>query len=476
MRALVWISLLCLSLPLAPFAAAAQDKDEEIAALRRELENMRKTMSTLAERLQTLEGQSSAAPRAAAPAPAPAAAPTTPAAQAPSGQPYVGDVAQGPPGGAPSLTDLARPREPFALYRQRGAGQLLFDMGITGDFIANLTQRNVDKANAGTFDGRENRFFPREIEASFFGQIDPYARAEVRIEAGEEDPGEITLHLAEANLTLMALPFNTQLKLGQMRNRFGLLNEIHEHDRPQIDTPNVLVRFLGDEGLVERGAEAVWLPPLPFYLQVIGGVFNGDNETIFGRGKLNEPLVTGRIRTFFDFDEWGAVQLGASVASGPTPDRHQTTIVGVDAKYKYKPENWLHPLITVGGEWLYLWKPFITEGVDDNGDGIIDHPAEKRTRNKSGWYAWVDVQPWRRWLFGVRYDWTEFPDARGREWAIGPYVAFMPSEFLRFRLGYKHTERDKRDLFGDNGGSARIVDEILLQATFILGAHPAHPF
>ena len=50
------------------------------------------------------------------------------------------------------------------------------------------------------------------------------------------------------------------------------------------------------------------------------------------------------------------------------------------------------------------------------------------------------------------------------------------NEFLRFRLGYKHTERDKRDAFGDNSASARIVDELLLQATFILGAHPAHPF
>jgi hypothetical protein len=59
---------------------------------------------------------------------------------------------------------------------------------------------------------------------------------------------------------------------------------------------------------------------------------------------------------------------------------------------------------------------------------------------------------------------------------VEPYVAFMPTEFLRFRLGYKHTERDKRDAFGDNGASARIVDELLLQATFILGAHPAHPF
>jgi hypothetical protein len=478
MRALVCVALLWISLalPLAPLAAAADDKDEEIAALRRELENMRKTMSTLSERLQTLEAKPASAPPAA-PAGAAAAPAPPPAGQAPSGQPYVGNIAQAPPGSQPpSLTDLARPREPFALYERRGTGQLLFDMGIAGDFVANLTQRNVDKANAGSFSNRENRFFPREVELSLFGQIDPYARAEVRVEAGEEDTGEIALNLAEANLTLMTLPFGTQVKLGQMRNRFGLLNEIHEHDRPQIDTPNVLVRFFGDEGLVERGAEAVWVPQLPFYLQLIAGVFDGDNETLFGRGKLNEPLVTGRVRTFFDFDEWGAIQLGASVASGPNPDRRQTTVVGVDAKYKYKPENWLHPLVTVGGEWLMLWRPFTTEGVDDNGDGIIDHQPENKTRNKQGWYAWVDVQPWRRWLFGVRYDWTEFPDARGREWAIGPYVAFMPSEFLRFRLGYKHTERDKRDLFGDNGGSARIVDEILFQATFILGAHPAHPF
>ena len=174
---------------------------------------------------------------------------------------------------------------------------MLFDMGVAGDFIANLTQRNVDKANAGTFSGRENRFFPREIEISLFGQIDPYARAEVRFEAGEEEAGEIAVHLAEANLTLMTLPFNTQLKMGQMRNRFGLLNQTHEHDRPFIDQPNVLTRFLGDEGLVERGAELTWVAPLPFFLEGLVGIFNGDNETSFGYGKLTQPLVTGRLRT-----------------------------------------------------------------------------------------------------------------------------------------------------------------------------------
>lgn len=467
-----WIGIVALvALGLGEAPAWAQDRNAEVEALRRELEGVRrqfetmkdgyeKAINTLADRLKAVESR----PAVVTVAPTP----TTP---------YLGDLsAQARPGGSPSLMELARPREPFGLYERRGTGQLLFDMGIAGDFIANITQRNVDKANAGTFSGRENRFFPREIELSLFGQVDPYARAEVRIEAGEEDAGEIALHLAEANLTLMALPFGTQLKMGQMRNRFGLLNETHEHDRPQIDSPNVLVRFLGDEGLVERGAEFVWVAPVPFYLQFIAGVFNGDNETLFGRGKINEPLVTGRLRTFLDFDELGAIQLGVSAASGSNADRRRATVLGLDAKYKYKPEGWQHALLTLGGEWLYLNKRVNTEAVDEDGDGVIDRLPETRIRDKFGWYAWVDVQPWKRWLFGLRYDSTEFPDVRGREWAVEPYVAFMPSEFLRFRLGYKHTERDKRDAFGEHGGSARIVDELLLQATFILGAHPAHPF
>ena len=82
--------------------------------------------------------------------------------------------------------DLLRPREPFGLYGQRTTGQLLFDIGVTGDFVANFAKKSVERAGVGTFAGRENRFFPREIELSLFGQIDPYARAEVRIETGEE--------------------------------------------------------------------------------------------------------------------------------------------------------------------------------------------------------------------------------------------------------------------------------------------------
>src|SRR5262245_28875710 len=298
----VWLAIAAL-----PLLAEAQDTDalrREVEQLRRQQEQYQQTIEALNERLKRLEMQNTPAaqppapatpPAAAAPAPSAPAATGTPATTAPAtaGSPPGGaPVAQTPSGGStPSALEVLSPRQPFGLYQQRGPGQLLFDMGIAGDFVGNLVQRNVQKAQAGTFSGQENRFFPREVELSLFGQIDPYARADVRIEAGEETPGvESGVNLAEATITLLALPYGTQAKLGQMRNRFGWSNPIHEHDLPWVDRPDVYRVFFGEDGLVEKGAEGTWVPDfLPFYLQVLGGIFDGDNETAFGRGVLTHP-------------------------------------------------------------------------------------------------------------------------------------------------------------------------------------------
>jgi len=314
------------------------------------------------------------------------------------------------------------------------------------------------------------------VELSLFGQIDPFARGEMRIESGEGTPGgEMNVTLAEATLTLLTLPYGTQAKLGQMRNRFGWSNAIHEHDLPWIDRPDVYRVFLGDEGLKEKGVEGTWVPDfLPFYVQVLGGVFNGDNETAFGRGLLTHPLATGRVMTFFDLTDTQALQVGASVANGETAERLRSTLLGFDLKYKFRPEGWLHPLLTLGSEGIYSIRR-TERGVDVDGDGSPDL-FQKQTRNSFGWYGWGELQPWRRWAFGVRYDSTQYPDAPGYQWAVEPYVTFYPSEFLRFRLAYKHTDRSHPFDVAGNGGSARLVDELLFQATFILGAHPAHAF
>jgi len=455
MRALLIAIAMCTA--LTPAVAAAQDAAE----LRRQLEQLQKQLDSVTERLKRLEAQP------------PPPAPTTPA-----GAPGTTGITAPPPSAAPpSAMDLARPRQPFGLYQQRGSGQLLFDMGVAGDFVGNITQRNVERAGGGTFAGQENRFYPREVELSLFGQIDPYASAVVRFEAGEGTRGQETaVTLAEAYLTLLTLPFGTQARLGQMRSRYGWSNEIHEHDLPWVDRPNVMRNFFGREGLQEKGLEMTLVPDLPFYIEALAGIFNGDNETAFGRTTLQHPLATGRVRTFFELGDEHAIELGMSVASGMTDDRNRSTILDWELRYKYRPDGWLHPLITFTGEALYSLRTANVD-VDVDGDGSVDR-VDKRQRNHSGLYAGLEVQPFRRWAGGLRYDWSEYPINPGWEWAIEPYVSFWPSEFLRFRLAYKHTQRSPqtRDAFNLNGSSARTVDELLFQATFILGAHPAHPF
>ncbi len=451
MRSLVAVCAV-LSLALGQAPAAAQDAEmlrKELEEMRKQFESMKdqyqKAIETMSERLRRLEAQ-----------PRPAAAPPT--------------VQQAPAGLQPSLAELARPREPFSLYARRGAGQLLFDLGVAGDFVGNLTQRSVAKAARGSFPNRENRFFPREIDLGFFGQIDPYARADVFISAAEAGAGPDTgLSVEEAKVTLLTLPFGTQLTFGQLHNRFGYANLFHDHDLPWIDRPNVLRNFLDDGGLIEKGAELTVVPDLPFYLEGLAGVFNGDNRTAFGRGTIKFPLVTGRLRTFFELGDASAIQLGVSGANGNTPNRQRSTLMGFDARYKYRSPGALWPLLTLTGETIYSNRQ-VNLLNSDTGAG------EHRLRERFGWYASGELQPFRRWVFGLRYDNTQFPVNPGREWAVEPYLTLWPSEFLRFRLGYKHTDRSHRDGFTANGGNARIADEWLLQGTFILGAHPAHPF
>jgi len=524
MRSLAGVCVVLASL-LTGSPASAQDVEslkKELEQMRQQFESMRegyeKAINQLGERIKALESKqaapSTAGPSPTAEAPPSATSPTTagsssvaspptvatpPAAATPStagAPPTTGPAPTGtapaatpaapptvvaqqpaapPPAAAPGLMELARPREPFSLYQQRGAGQLLFDMGVTGDFVGNLTQNNVQQAQGGTFPGLENYFFAREVELSLFGQIDPYARAEVRFEADQNQRGQTpTVTLAEANLTLMTLPFDTQAKLGQMRNRFGLTNQIHEHDLPFVDRPDVLVQFLGQDGLVEKGAEFTWVPELPFYVEVLGGVFNGDNTTAFGYASLKHPLVTGRVRTFFELGDYGAIQLGASVANGLQPNGLTNTLVGADLKYKYVPDGWQHPLLTVAGEFLYQLRRV--------SDPTTADPTQTQTLDRYGWYLFGEVQPaqfgwWSRFAPGLRYDWTEYPINPGSQWAIEPYLTFYPSEFLRFRLVYKHTHGNTPGCCTNTGvGSARIKDEVFLQSTFIMGAHPAHPF
>jgi hypothetical protein len=470
-----WVLSLLLShlavLPLAGTAGA-----QEIDAVRRELDSVRRQLDAIRQqyegRLRELTGRLEELERSRPPAPAPTtAAPAAPAAGS-SAPPVAGAAgasggantaaAPAPAESAPTLGEMLAPRQPFALAQPGRV--LLFDIGVSGDFVANATSVTRERRRDGTFAGRENRIFARELEVGLFGRVDPYASAVVRLSAGEEpaelEPSDRSMTvLDEANVTLLSLPLGTTARFGVMRPRFGTLNSVHQNDLPQTDRPNVLARFFGEEQLDgERGIEAFWVPPLPFYNELAVGVFNGDNEVAFGRGSLNEPLVTARWRTFLELEDAGGLQLDLSAASGVTPDDHRNTVLGLGAKYKWSGGASGLPLITLAGEALYGMR----RAADDRS------PTGLRRFDHWGAYLYAQYDLTRRWATGLRGDWTELPAARGHEWAVSPYVQFRPSEFLRFRLQYKFSE--------GTGAVQREANEIFLQGSFILGAHPTERF
>lgn len=438
----------------------------ELTEVRRQLDSVREQyeqrLRELTDRLDQLESQRRAATRV--PGAGPSLTASGPAARPPAPAPLsAAAAAPAPTVNEPTIGELLAPRQPFALAQP--GRPLLFDLGVSGDFVTDFTSSTRERRRDGTFAGRENRFFPREVEVGFFGRVDPYASAVVRISAGEEpagiepSDGSITVNLDEATMTLLTLPLSTTARLGMMRPRFGTLNPVHQGDLPQVDRPNVLARFFGEEALDgEKGVEAFWVLPLPTYHELSVGVFDGDNEVAFGRGSLRNPLVIGRWRTFFELDERGGLQLDVSAASGITTEGHRNTILGLGAKYKWGAPGSGFPLFTVAGEALYGMR---TVTDDDALSGV-------RHANRWGAYLYTQYDFTRRWAAGLRGDWTELPVESGHEWAISPYLQFKPSEFLRFRAQYKYSQGTK--------AVERNANEFFLQGTFILGAHSTDRF
>ena len=244
-----------------------------------------------------------------------------------------------------------------------------------------------------------------------------------------------------------------------------------------VDRPNVFRIFFGDEGLNESGAEATIVPDLPFYVEGLVGVFNGDNEEAFGLATLRVPLITGRVRAYFEPGQEHGILLGMSVASGQTRERLPRHGSRLGRPYKYRPDGWLHPLITVTGEALYSLRQ-VNVDVDTDGDGVTDSHGTGDTGTTGAGIGGRGpaVAPLRR-RPAIRL--VAVPGESGLRVLGRALLSFWPSDFLRFRLAYKHTHRSTqtRDAFNLNDSSARkSVDEILFQATFVLGAHPVHPF
>jgi len=322
------------------------------------------------------------------------------------------------------------------------------EISAIGDFIFHGTDKKDDDLYY--------QFQMRQLELAFSASVDPYARADFFLHI-EPSGNEWKIGLCEGYLTLLALPFDLQAKVGKFKSDFGKINKLHLHSLPWVDYPNMLTNFLGEEGMSEPGVSVSWLIPNPWdqYVELTFEALDNRNSTSFAGSEGRGIVYLGHLKNFFDINEESTLELGGSFATGPNDDGHgknRTNLEGIDLTYKWRPlKEGLYKSITFQNELLFSQK---------------DHPDEKQT-NSWGAYSSLIYQFAKRWFVFGRYDFSEFSDYSNRyDNAFSTGLTFAQSEYCFWRVQFTHTGRDYD----------KDSNEVWLQCNFGLGPHRAHQY
>ncbi len=378
-------------------APAIEALRQEVEALRREYEGR---LQTLEARLAELAGR---APAAALPAP----------------------VAPPPVGAGAQPSTYFNPA-----------------MAVVGNFLAVGGSNPVEDAPSQEL---------REAELAFQAIVDPYARADVFLDLGEEG-----VEVEEGYLTFTSLPAQLLAKVGRMRTAFGKANTLHLDALPWPDEPLPIVNLLGsEEGWIGTGVSVSRLIALPAdtFSELTLEVFRGDAEGLFAAEGRSDLAWNAHYRVFHDLSDAVNVDLGLSYAVGPAEEApaEDTEIQGLDATLRWKPPRTA----------LYRGAVVRAEVLRSVRDHI---EAEPETW---GGYLSAEYRLARRWTAGARLEASDRalePDLRDRGYAL--LLGFAPSEFTLLRGELRRREYD--------GGLT--ADELFLQIQFSMGAHAAHPF
>jgi hypothetical protein len=138
-------------------------------------------------------------------------------------------------------------------------GRAFMDIGLVGTFSAGTsTADDVDGGlQLGGHDPRQRGFTVQGLELNLSGAVDPYFRGAANVLFSIDSEGESYLELEEAWLETISLPGTLQLRAGQILTEFGRQNPTHVHSWSFVDTPLVLGRMFGPDGLRNPGGAAL---------------------------------------------------------------------------------------------------------------------------------------------------------------------------------------------------------------------------
>ncbi|WCL48358.1 hypothetical protein [Leptospira sp. GIMC2001] len=357
------------------------------------------------------------------------------------------------------------------LTGDRSNQNLMMDMTAAVDLVGSW-DNNKPQTTSNSLDLREAEF-------GFFGAIDQWGRGNLLVAAHNEN-GKYMFEVHEANIIFPFLSKYVNLKVGKMFLDWGRLNRIHRHDWPFTMAPIVHEKLMDREAVEDTGGEVSFLIPFfeKFTQELVLGATNGRywGHTHNGGLNKNNPMFYAHLKNFYYIgDNWGAQFGGTAVRFEPDPasnaERRQ---YGLDAVLRWNRSN-LRSFILMSELW-YRENRF---PKTTNPDLLIKEAVPMDTQ--WGYYIFLDYQFAQQWLIGYRYDFFNVPNlrdsqgnfARNAVEANTIQVTYRPSEFSFIRIS---TERRYTADFSRNDNEEFVDYRYYVQATFLLGSHPAHQY
>jgi hypothetical protein len=152
-------------------------------------------------------------------------------------------------------------------------------------------------------------------------------------------------------------------------------------------------------------------------------VIDGGQLPIDPSGDSSDIATLAHVKWFRDLSPGHDLEIGTSVWSSNSADQ----LYGLDATYHWKPFQ--------AGEWKsFLFGAELFQ-ADLSGGGFSPHP--------NGFDLWSQYQIDRNLYVGVRFSRrddlaNETLDTK----TYGTFLTYYTTEFLRFRVGYEHSDSD----------------------------------
>ncbi|MBI4598195.1 MAG: hypothetical protein HY737_07350 [Candidatus Omnitrophica bacterium] len=333
------------------------------------------------------------------------------------------------------------------------------EIGVVADIAGQLSESSADGEG-------NDKLSVREIELIFGHPIDPYSRFDVNVTFSDfEEAG-----LEEAYITHWGLPGELVARLGRFRQRVGKASGTHTELLDTVDTPLVVTKYLGAEGLFRTGAEITGFLPAPWDAvthEVTAGIMEGgvgEGGTLFGETR-RRPSYYAHLKNFWDVSDSTNLEVGSTylLGSKDADRRYEVHAFGVDTTFIHyvTPTNklkWQNEMYFQSRK-----ESLLVETAEGTGEEI----SAKLNKHPWGFYSLLDYRLSPRFGLGGRFDYVEPVDldprirARDADTAWSGYATFYQSEFARWRLQFKHTN------FAAGGDD----NSIFAQCTVAIGVH-----